>query len=125
MAVSILKKTQTEVTVLVTGNTAQTVTLASLALANETVSSPIADIHAIKFSVPAGVINVTRNAVPVLTLGGTDHWQLNGYSINVNNTYDIVVNLSTATSSATVLLTLSKLGGYIGPDWQALGRLPG
>lgn len=60
-------------------------------------------------------ITITRNSANILTLpgGGSDTLEFaagNGYVDNVNNTYDIVVNIAGA--EAQCYLTLRKVGGY-------------
>ena len=68
------------------------------------------DIDSIKFSVqPTQLATVTRNAVNVLQMYGTDHWQFDGYAVNQENTQDIVVTLAGA---GTVILELAKKNGY-------------
>ena len=114
MAKQILKVNQTKAVIEVVLDEAGTETIAlatDLLCSTQTVSgTPTVDIDSVKFSVqPTQLATVTRNSVNVLQLYGTDHWQLDGYAQNVQNTQNIVVTLAGA---GTVILELAKKAGY-------------
>ena len=124
MAITILKKNRTECVVLMTGAGTQTITLSSLAMADETVASPKVDIKNIKFAInPAAKATINRNSQEVISLTGTDHWAFDGYTLSMNPLHDIqIVNGDT---DATFILVLRKLAGYTpANDPQATGILP-
>jgi predicted RNA methylase len=124
MAITVLKKNRTEAVVLMTGTGSQTITLASLAMADETVSGAKVDIKNIKVSLSATAkATISRNAVELVSLAGTDHWAFDGYTLSTNPTYDIVIN--NGDTDATFILVLRKLAGYTpSNDPQATGILP-
>lgn len=114
MAKYVLKANQQKAVVEIVLDAAgsETISLATDILCpTQTVSgTPTVDIDSVKFSVqPTELATVTRNAVNVLQLYGTDHWQFDGYAVNQQNTQDIVVTLAGA---GTVILELAKKNGY-------------
>lgn len=122
MTVLILQKNRVSATVKVVGTGTQTITLASLALADETTSGATVDIHELYFSTtPDTKITITRNGTDVFALTGTDHWTFNGLAMSENNTFDLVVT-STDTNS-TLIIMLRKKTGYVGPNTQG-GVIP-
>lgn len=73
-------------------------------------ATQVVDIDSIQFSLqPTQLCTIARNAENVLQLYGSSNWQFNGYSINQQNTSDIVVTLAGA---GTVILELAKKSGY-------------
>lgn len=115
MAKYVLKANQQKAVIAVVLDAAGSETIdlqTDLLCASQTVSgaTQTVDIDAIKFNVqPTELATVTRNAVNVLQLYGTDHWQFDGYAVNQQNTQDIVVTLAGA---GTVILELAKKNGY-------------
>lgn len=69
------------------------------------------DISAISISVQAegGKVTIERNSELVWVGYGAQNYAFNGYTLNRQNTSDIVV---TATTAGTVILELAKTGGY-------------
>ena len=112
----ILKKTPLEVVVKFVGTGVQTLTLAELATANETLTTPTVNIHSVKLSSPTSQKNViTRNAIDILQLYGNEDFLFNSSSLTEQNNGDITVNLG---GDGTMILTLRKISGYIDPDTQ-------
>lgn len=115
MAKYVLKANQQKAVIAVVLDAAGSETIdlqTDLLCASQTVSgaTQTVDIDAIKFNVqPTELATVTRNAVNVLQLYGTDHWAFDGYAVNQQNTQDIVVTLAGA---GTVILELAKKNGY-------------
>ena len=114
MAKTVLKVNQQKAVVEIVLDAAgsETISLATdILCATQTVSgTPTVDIDSIKFSVqPTQLATVTRNAVNVLQLYGTDHWAFDSYAVNQQNTQDITVTLAGA---GTVIIELAKKAGY-------------
>jgi len=115
MAKTVLKTIQNKAVIEITLDAAGSETIdlqTDVLCASQAVSGATqeVDIDSVKFSVqPTQLATVTRNSVNVLQLYGVDHWQFDGYSINQQNTSDIVVTLAGA---GTVILELAKKSGY-------------
>lgn len=69
------------------------------------------DISAISISTPSetGLVTIARNVESVWVGLGSESYAFNGYTLNRQNTSDIVV---TAATAGTVILELAKTGGY-------------
>lgn len=69
------------------------------------------DISAISISTPSetGLVTIARNSESVWVGLGSENYDFNGYTLNRQNTFDIVI---TAATAGTVILELAKTGGY-------------
>lgn len=114
---TVLKKTRTEAVIKFVGAGTIAVTLAELALADETLTTvpitPLVNIHQARWT--GGVADtavVTRNAIDVLRLTASGDWEFNGYTVGEQNDKDFSVTLS---ANTTLILSLRKVGGYAAP----------
>lgn len=117
-----IKKKRQQATAHVIGTGNATISMHSLALADETIDfanvAPRVNISAIYYSASANVA-IRRNGNLVLDLYGSDNWELaqaSGIVINLDNSANIVVDFGSGTG--TVLLTVTKVSGYREPDQQ-------
>lgn len=109
----VLKKTRTEAVIKIVGTGTIAVTLAELALSDETLATPLVNIHQARWT--GGVADtavVTRNAIDVLRLTACGDWEFNGYTVGEQNDKDFSVTLS---ANTTLILSLRKVGGYVAP----------
>lgn len=110
----ILKQSAQEVIVKWTGSGVDTLTLASLISANQTLTgtpTPTAVISGVTASLDAaGVCTVTRNAVEVLHVHDNFNIRSEDFgTFDENAGFDIVVNLATL---GTLILKIKKIHGY-------------
>jgi len=112
MALNILKNTPIHAVVAISGaNAAETINLSStLATASQTASSPVVNISAIHWSVPAGNALIQRNSNSLWLLTGAREFDFNGYSDNRENSSNIVVTLPAG--GGTVIIEVVKISGY-------------
>lgn len=115
---NILKLGRLDTVVSFNGTGSATFTLATCAKADESVASPVVNIHKIKWSSGAAtgtssVITITRGGIPLYQLNNSFEFDLSGSGDPTQNTADIVVNLGT--SPATLVLSLAKVGGFTPP----------
>jgi hypothetical protein len=112
MAITVLKNTPIHAVVAVSGASAtETINLATtIKTAAQTAGTPVVNISAIHWSVPAGNATITRNSVPLWLLTGAREFDFNGYSDNRENTSNIVV--VTPAGGGTVIIELVKISGY-------------
>ena len=111
MALTVLKNTPIHTVIAVSGTSAtETITLASLATAVQTVGSPVVHIKAIHWSVPSGNATITRNGVVLWNLTYAFQFDMAGYADNREPTSSIVV--ATPAGGGTVILELMKIHGY-------------
>lgn len=116
-----LKKTRTHAIVKVIGIGQVTIPLSALAMPDETLASPSANITFMHWSIDqnAGTGIITRGGTPIQYLYGTDEWALAqeaGFVDTENNTSDIVIDL--LGKEGMMFLRLAK-HGYKEPDTQA------
>lgn len=112
MALTVLKRTPIHVVVAVSGTSAtETINLdTTLSSTGQTASSPVVNISAIHWSVPAGNATITRNSVSLWLMTGAREFEFNGFADNRENTHNIVV--TTPVGGGTVILELVKISGY-------------
>lgn len=112
MALTVLKRTPIHVVVAVSGTSAtETIDLdTTLSTASQTAASPVVNISAIHWSVPAGNATITRNSVPLWLMTGSREFEFNGFADNRENTSNIVV--TTPVGGGTVIIEMVKLSGY-------------
>jgi predicted alternative tryptophan synthase beta-subunit len=113
----IIKLGRLDATTVSTGANATTVTLASLLKSDETLGTPMVNIHALKWTntQAADKITISRNNVVLYYLMGSGKFDLSGYDDATNNTYDIVIDLGT---TGTLILELRKMAGFTEPNQQ-------
>jgi hypothetical protein len=114
----IIKSDPREVIVKWTGSGTDTLTLASIVSAGQTVTgvlAPVVNILAVSAVLDTnGVCTITRNAQEALHVSTWYEFQTDGIIqavLDENSTFDIVVNLVTA---GTLIMRLKKMQGYTG-----------
>jgi hypothetical protein len=114
----IIKLGRLDATTVSTGANATTVTLASLLKSDETLGTPMVNIHALKWTntqSSTDKITISRNGVVLYYLMGQGILELNGYDDPTYNTFDIVIDLGT---TGTLIMELRKIAGYAEPNQQ-------
>lgn len=119
---TVLKTVPQQAVVRVLGPGSVNINLADLKTAQQTFDGPNAkvNLNSIAFSV-TGTVVIQRNGANVFKLtDGQETFQfaqMGGYVIDDNSNANVVVNFL-GTADGTVVMGLSKLGGYIDPDQQ-------
>jgi hypothetical protein len=109
---TILKQTRTEVVYRITGTGTVAITMAELALSDETYTAAGASVEIRKVYVsapPTQETIITRNAVNVLQLFGPVEWNFEDIKINDQGASDFSV---VTAGDGTVILALRKSHGY-------------
>lgn len=115
--VQIIKTGRLEAVVKVTGTGTATIALSSLKKADETLGTPLVNVHALKWTTgTTGVIAITRNSQPLYSLQMTGEFVLDSSNDSTNQGSDFAVDMGTA--PATLILYLKKMAGYQEPDQQ-------
>lgn len=109
---TIIKLGRLDCAIKFTGANTVTQTLAGLAKSDETVASPVVNIHALYWNTD-GMITVSRNGVVLYYLSNTGFMQLNGFDDPTGNTYDLAIDLGV--DGSTLILDVRKIGGYTPP----------
>lgn len=113
----IIKNDFREVIVKWTGSGSDTLTLASLIAASQTISgTPTVNILAVAASISGvGECTITRNSQVALHMHDNFEFQTDGIIsavLDENNSFDIVVNLTTI---GTLIVRVKKIQGYTAP----------
>lgn len=111
----ILKNTRTETVIKLVGTGTMAITLAELALADETFDAASASVDIRKVTVsapPTQETKVDRNSVDILQVFGSVDWTFEGMKINQETNHDFSVITA---GDGTVILTLRKNAGYAAP----------
>lgn len=118
MAKTVLKNTNLEAVVKITGVGSETIDLQTDCLASTQALSgdtQTVNIVGLQFTgLDTSTITIVRNGVTVTSLDSVGHDYIDfaaGYSETTENTHDIVVTIGTA--NAQCYLVLRKLGGYV------------
>jgi hypothetical protein len=109
---TVLKNTHTEAVVKITGTGTASISLASLAFADEVYTSANANVTVRKayvYAPPTQETKVTRNSVDVLQIYGTATVYDESFVISDQSSQDITV---TTAGDGTVVLVLRKAGGF-------------
>lgn len=115
--VQILKIGRLEAVVKVTGTGTATIALSSLKKTDETLGTPLVNVHALKWTTgTTGTIVITRNSQPLYSLQLTGDFTLDSSNDSTNQGSDFSVDLGTAPS--TLILYLKKMAGFKEPDQQ-------
>lgn len=106
----VVRKVRNEAKVLVAADGAGsvTITLAELAMTDEHVASPVANLSLID-GAAAGQITVTRNSAPLFACGVGAWGVFDAGNCDLHNTHDVVVTFAGAGS---LMITLNKVSGY-------------
>lgn len=112
MAITVLKNTPIHVVVAVSGaNATEDINLlTTIKTATQTAGTPVVNISAIHWSVPAGNATITRNSVPLWLMTGSREFEFNGFADNRENTSNIQVAIPAG--GGTVIIELVKISGY-------------
>jgi hypothetical protein len=112
MAITVLKNTPIHVVVAVSGaNATEDINLlTTIKTAAQTAGTPVVNISAIHWSVPAGNATITRNSVPLWLMTGSREFEFNGFADNRENTSNIQVAIPAG--GGTVIIELVKISGY-------------